>query len=62
MVSLFIERVLEVFFTSWRAQRLVDLEADRYISMERIFEESKESYHETSEESSFGWHEGPRPR
>ena len=28
MVSLFIERVLEVFLTSWRAQRLVDLEAD----------------------------------
>lgn len=30
----------------------------RYISLERIFEESKESYHETLERSSQGWHEG----
>jgi len=30
----------------------------RYISMERIFEESKESYYETLEASSQEWHEG----
>jgi Fic family protein len=30
----------------------------RYISLERIFEESKESYYETLEASSRGWHEG----
>ena len=30
----------------------------RYISLERIFEESKESYYETLEASSYGWHEG----
>ncbi len=30
----------------------------RYISLERIFEESKESYYETLEASSQGWHEG----
>lgn len=30
----------------------------RYISLERIFEESKESYYETLEASSTGWHEG----
>ncbi|MDA8328734.1 MAG: Fic family protein [Betaproteobacteria bacterium] len=30
----------------------------RYISLERIFEESKESYFETLEVSSQGWHEG----
>jgi Fic family protein len=30
----------------------------RYISLERIFEESKESYYETLETSSQGWHEG----
>jgi len=30
----------------------------RYISLERIFEESKESYYETLERSSQGWHEG----
>lgn len=30
----------------------------RYISLERIFEESKESYYETLEHSSQGWHEG----
>lgn len=30
----------------------------RYISLERIIEESKESYYETLEKSSQGWHEG----
>jgi len=30
----------------------------RYISLERIFEESKETYYETLEASSQGWHEG----
>jgi len=30
----------------------------RFISLERIFEESKESYYETLESSSQGWHEG----
>jgi Fic family protein len=30
----------------------------RYISLERIFEESKESYYETLEASSQNWHEG----
>ncbi len=30
----------------------------RFISLERIFEESKESYCETLEASSQGWHEG----
>jgi Fic family protein len=30
----------------------------RYISLERIFEESKESYYETLERSSQGWHAG----
>ena len=29
----------------------------RYISLERIFEESKESYYQTLETSSRGWHE-----
>lgn len=33
-------------------------EVGRYISLERIFEESKESYYETLEESSCNWHEG----
>ena len=36
----------------------------RYISLERIFEESKTSYYETLEQSSQGWHDGehdPRP-
>jgi Fic family protein len=33
-------------------------EVGRYISLERIFEESKESYYETLEKSSRGWHEG----
>ena len=32
-------------------------EVGRYISLERIFEESKESYYETLEVSSQGWHE-----
>ncbi len=35
-----------------------DLQVGRYISLERIFEESKESYYETLEKSSQGWHEG----
>lgn len=35
-----------------------DYEVGRYISLERIFEESKESYYETLELSSQGWHEG----
>lgn len=30
----------------------------RYISLERIFEESKQTYYETLETSSIGWHEG----
>ena len=33
-------------------------EVGRYISLERIFEQSKESYYETLEASSRGWHEG----
>ncbi len=33
-------------------------EVGRYISLERIFEESKETYYETLEASSQGWHEG----
>lgn len=32
-------------------------EVGRYISLERIFEESKETYYETLEASSQGWHE-----
>ena len=32
-------------------------EVGRYISLERIFEESKESYYETLQASSMGWHE-----
>lgn len=35
-----------------------DYVAGRFISLERIFEESKESYYETLEASSHGWHEG----
>lgn len=35
-----------------------DYHVGRYISLERIFEESKESYYETLEKSSHGWHEG----
>jgi len=34
-----------------------DCAVGRYISLERIFEESKESYYETLEASSQGWHE-----
>lgn len=33
-------------------------EVGRYISLERIFEESKETYYETLEASSQNWHEG----
>jgi hypothetical protein len=33
-----------------------------FISLERIFEQSKESYYETLEASSQGWHEGERVR
>jgi Fic family protein len=35
-----------------------DYTVGRFISLERIFEESKESYYETLEASSQGWHEG----
>ncbi len=35
-----------------------DYQVGRYISLERIFEESKESYYETLEKSSQGWHYG----
>lgn len=35
-----------------------DYQVGRYISLERIFEETKESYYETLEKSSQGWHEG----
>ena len=35
-----------------------DYQVGRYISLERIFEESKESYYETLEGSSVGWHDG----
>ena len=35
-----------------------DYAVGRYISLERIFEDSKESYYETLETSSQGWHEG----
>lgn len=35
-----------------------DLQVGRYISLERIFEESKETYYETLEASSQRWHEG----
>lgn len=35
-----------------------DYQVGHYISLERIFEESKESYYETLELSSQGWHEG----
>jgi Fic family protein len=33
-------------------------EVGRFISLERIFEESKETYYETLEKCSIGWHEG----
>ncbi len=35
-----------------------DYQVGRYISLERIFEESKETYYETLEKSSQGWHTG----
>jgi Fic family protein len=35
-----------------------DYEVGRYISLERIFEESKESYYQTLETSSVDWHKG----
>ena len=35
-----------------------DYAVGRYISLERVFEESKQGYHETLEASSRGWHEG----
>ena len=35
-----------------------DYQVGRYISLERIFEESKETYYETLERSSQGWHQG----
>ena len=35
-----------------------DYQVGRYISLERVFEESRESYYETLEESSKRWHEG----
>jgi Fic family protein len=35
-----------------------DYQVGRYISLERIFEESKETYYETLEKSSIGWHQG----
>ncbi len=35
-----------------------DYRVGTYISLERIFEESKESYYDTLEASSRGWHEG----
>jgi Fic family protein len=35
-----------------------DYEVGRYISLERIFEETKETYYETLEKSSQLWHEG----
>lgn len=34
------------------------LEVGRYISLERLIEENKESYYESLEQSSRGWHEG----
>lgn len=35
-----------------------DYQVGRYISLERVFEESKETYYEALERSSQGWHEG----
>jgi len=35
-----------------------DYEVGRYISIERVYEATKESYYETLEASSKGWHEG----
>lgn len=48
-----------------RISRLISLwllyqhgyQVGRYISLERLFEESKDSYYETLEASSYGWHE-----
>ena len=37
-----------------------DYQVGHYISLERIFEESKESYYETLHASSQHWHEGKR--
>lgn len=34
-----------------------DYQVGRYISLERVFEETKESYYETLEKSSQGWHQ-----
>ena len=34
-----------------------DYEVGKYVSLERIFEESKEGYYRTLQESSQGWHE-----
>lgn len=34
-----------------------DYQVGRYISLERIFEETKDTYYETLEESSHGWHD-----
>lgn len=38
-----------------------DYQVGHYISLERIFEESKESYYETLEICSQGWHDGNHP-
>ncbi len=35
-----------------------DYQVGRYVSLERIFEESKQTYYETLEDSSQNWHEG----
>ncbi len=35
-----------------------DYAVGRFISLERLFEESKETYYETLEASSQGWHDG----
>ncbi len=35
-----------------------DYQVGRYISLERVIEQSKESYYETLQKSSQGWHEG----
>ena len=35
-----------------------DYAVGRYISLERIFEDTKEGYYETLEASSLGWHQG----
>jgi Fic family protein len=61
-------------FPDWngRAARLITLlllfhhgyEVGRYVSLERVIEESREGYYETLEASSVGWHDGghdPRP-